>query len=47
MGKVIAEVTVVPLGNVSPLCTITLQKERRVWRVVVSMYGRVKVYGGG
>jgi Tfp pilus assembly protein FimT len=36
-----------PLGNVSPLCTITLQKERRVWRVVVSMYGRVKVYGGG
>lgn len=36
-----------PLGNVSPLCTITLQKERRVWRVVVSMYGRVKVYGSG
>ncbi len=36
-----------PLGNVAPLCTITLQQERRVWRVVVSMYGRVKVYGGG
>jgi prepilin-type N-terminal cleavage/methylation domain-containing protein len=36
-----------PLGNVSPLCTITLQKERRVWRVVVSMFGRIKVYGNG
>lgn len=36
-----------PLGNASPLCTITLRKERRVWRVVVSMYGRVKVYGNG
>ena len=36
-----------PLGNVSPLCTITLLQERRVWRVVVSMYGRVKVYGKG
>ena len=36
-----------PLGNVSPLCTITLQKERRVWRVVVSMYGRVQVRGNG
>jgi type II secretion system protein H len=36
-----------PLGNVSPLCTITLQQERRVWRVVVSMFGRVKVYGSG
>jgi type II secretion system protein H len=36
-----------PLGSVAPLCTITLQQERRVWRVVVSMYGRVRVYGGG
>lgn len=36
-----------PLGNVSPLCTVTLQQKRRVWRVVVSMYGRVKVYDGG
>lgn len=36
-----------PLGNVSPLCTISVLRERRVWRVVVSMYGRVKVYGGG
>jgi len=36
-----------PLGNASPLCTITLRKERRVWRVVVSMYGRIKIYGNG
>ena len=36
-----------PLGNASPLCTITLRKEQRVWRVVVSMYGRLKVYGNG
>jgi Tfp pilus assembly protein FimT len=36
-----------PLGNVSPLCTITLRKDQRIWRVVVSMYGRVKVYGNG
>ncbi len=34
-----------PLGNVSPLCTITLEKRQRVFRVVLSMYGRVKVYG--
>jgi Tfp pilus assembly protein FimT len=36
-----------PLGNVSPLCTITLRRDQRIWRVVVSMYGRVKVYGSG
>jgi len=36
-----------PLGNVSPLCTITLKNKQRSWRVVVSMYGRVKVYGSG
>lgn len=36
-----------PLGNVSPLCTITLETRHRVYRVVISMYGRVKVYGGG
>ena len=34
-----------PLGNVSPLCTITLEKRQRVFRVVLSMYGRIKVYG--
>ena len=36
-----------PLGSVSPLCTITLQQERRVCRVVLSMYGRLKVYDNG
>jgi prepilin-type N-terminal cleavage/methylation domain-containing protein len=36
-----------PLGGASPLCTITLRQRQRVWRVVVSMYGRVKVYGNG
>jgi Tfp pilus assembly protein FimT len=36
-----------PLGNVSPLCTITLEKEQRVYRIVLSMYGRIKVYGNG
>jgi len=36
-----------PLGNVSPLCTITLEKQKRVYRVVLSMYGRIKVYGNG
>jgi type II secretory pathway pseudopilin PulG len=36
-----------PLGFVSPLCTITVEKQRRVWRVVLSMYGRLKVYGNG
>jgi prepilin-type N-terminal cleavage/methylation domain-containing protein len=34
-----------PLGFVSPLCTITLEKQKRVWLVVLSMYGRIKVYG--
>jgi len=36
-----------PLGNVSPLCTITLNVRQRIYRVVISMYGRVKVYGNG
>ena len=36
-----------PLGNVSPLCTITLEARQKVYRVVVSMYGRIKVYGNG
>ncbi len=36
-----------PLGFVSPLCTITVEKERRVRRVVLSMYGRLKVYDNG
>jgi len=34
-----------PLGNVSPLCTITLEARQKVCRVVVSMYGRIRVYG--
>ena len=33
-----------PLGFVSPLCTITLERQKRVYRVVLSMYGRIKVY---
>jgi type IV fimbrial biogenesis protein FimT len=36
-----------PLGNVSPLCTITLVARQKIYRVVVSMYGRLKVYGKG
>ena len=36
-----------PLGNVAPLCTITLEKHERVYRVVVSMFGRIKVYSNG
>ncbi len=36
-----------PLGNVSPLCTITVEKQKRVYRVVLSMYGRIKVYDNG
>jgi len=36
-----------PLGNASPLCTITLEKEKRVYRIVLSMYGRIKVYSNG
>jgi Tfp pilus assembly protein FimT len=36
-----------PLGNVSPLCTITLEKQKRVYRIVLSMYGRIKVYENG
>ena len=36
-----------PLGNVSPLCTITLEKQQRVYRIVLSMYGRIKVYENG
>ncbi|MBN2399905.1 MAG: hypothetical protein JXI33_06145 [Candidatus Aminicenantes bacterium] len=34
-----------PLGNASPLCTITLEMQKRVYRIVLSMYGRIKVYG--
>ena len=34
-----------PLGNVSPLCTVTLESRRKICRVVVSMYGRIQVYG--
>jgi len=36
-----------PLGSVSPLCTITLETQKRIFRVVLSMYGRIKVYGNG
>lgn len=36
-----------PLGDVAPMCTITIRGKRRCCRVVVSMYGRVKVYEGG
>lgn len=36
-----------PLGNVAPLCTITLETRQRTCRVVVSMYGRLKIYSGG
>jgi Tfp pilus assembly protein FimT len=35
-----------PLGNVSPLCTITLEKEARVFRIVLSMYGKISVHSG-
>jgi Tfp pilus assembly protein FimT len=35
-----------PLGNVSPLCTITLEKEERVFRIVLSMYGKISVHSG-
>jgi len=34
-----------PLGSASPLCTVTLKNRERVCRVVVSMFGRVRVYG--
>jgi type II secretory pathway pseudopilin PulG len=34
-----------PLGSVSPLCTITLESRQKVYRVVVSMYGRIQVSG--
>ncbi|MCJ7524629.1 MAG: hypothetical protein MUP71_05315 [Candidatus Aminicenantes bacterium] len=36
-----------PLGFVSPLCTITLERQKRIYRVVLSMYGRIKVYENG
>jgi len=36
-----------PLGNVSPLCTITLESRHKVCRVVISMYGRIKVTANG
>jgi len=36
-----------PLGNASPLCTITVEKGRNVYRIVLSMYGRIRVYGNG
>ncbi len=36
-----------PLGSASPLCTITLGMGKKVYRVVLSMYGRIKVYDNG
>lgn len=36
-----------PLGFVSPLCTITLERQKRIYRVVLSMYGRIRVYDNG
>jgi len=36
-----------PLGSASPLCTIVLRQGQRVCRVVLSMYGRLKVYDNG
>ena len=36
-----------PLGSASPLCTITLEMGQRAYRVVLSMYGRIKVYDNG
>ncbi len=33
-----------PLGFVSPLCTITLALGKKACRVVLSMYGRIKIY---
>jgi type II secretory pathway pseudopilin PulG len=33
-----------PLGNVSPLCTVTVESRQRTCRVVISMYGRIRVY---
>jgi Tfp pilus assembly protein FimT len=33
-----------PLGNVSPLCTITLQKQKKIYCVVLSMYGKISVH---
>jgi hypothetical protein len=35
-----------PLGNVSPLCTITLEKDARIFRIVLSMYGKISVHSG-
>ncbi len=35
-----------PLGNAVPLCTVTLRDGRHACRVVVSLYGRIRVYGG-
>jgi type II secretory pathway pseudopilin PulG len=36
-----------PLGNVSPLCTVTVESRQKTCRVVISMYGRIQVYGNG
>jgi Tfp pilus assembly protein FimT len=35
-----------PLGNVSPLCTITLEMQKKIYRVVLSMYGKISVRSG-
>jgi Tfp pilus assembly protein FimT len=35
-----------PLGNVSPLCTIILAMQKKIFRVVLSMYGKISVHSG-
>jgi Tfp pilus assembly protein FimT len=35
-----------PLGNVAPLCTITLQMQKKIYCVVLSMYGKISVHSG-
>jgi Tfp pilus assembly protein FimT len=35
-----------PLGNVSPLCTITLKMQEKIFRIVLSMYGKISVHSG-
>jgi len=35
-----------PLGNVAPLCTITLQRQERIYQIILSMYGKIRVNPG-
>jgi len=36
-----------PLGNVSPLCTITVEKQKKIYCIVLSMYGKISIRSGG